>query len=161
MARPAGFAKQYSRATDTDTAWTLALDRAGIVTGTAACSPSCAVSCSWAWHAAALSATATCDGATKLTSSVPHSTWGGPARSGPDVNISHRPELAPDATIRGGGGGGGALALSVLVSGRERASWTGAAPERPRQPPTSATSDSNATRTTVRRNLNCRADARG
>src|SRR5271169_4764654 len=102
MARPAGFAKQYSRATDT--ARTLTSDRAGIVTGTAACSPSCAVSCSWAWHAVALSDTASCDGATTVTSSVPHSTRGGPGRSGLFVNTSHRPELAPDAMIRGGGG---------------------------------------------------------
>ena len=89
MARPAGFAKQYSPATDT--VCTLAWDRAGIVTGTAACSPFCAVSCSWAWHAAALSDTASCDGATRLTSSGLHSTWGGPGRSGSDVHISHRP----------------------------------------------------------------------
>src|SRR6516225_2345609 len=118
MARPAGFAKQYSRATDT--ARTLASDRAGIVIGTAACSPSCAVSCSWAWHAAALSDTASCDGATRLTSSVPHSTGGGPGRSGPDVYTSHRPVPAPDATIRGGG----TLTVSVVVSGCGPVSWT-------------------------------------
>ncbi len=45
--------------------------------------------------------------------SVPHSTCGGPARSGLDVHISHRPELAPDVRIRSGGG---ALTVRVLVS---------------------------------------------
>ena len=56
-----------------------------------------------------------------MTLSVPHSTWGGPARSGSDVYTSHRPELAPDATTRGGRG---VLMVSVLVSDREPVSWT-------------------------------------
>ena len=91
------------------------------MSGTAACSPSCAVSCSWARHTAALSDTSTCDGAGMLTLSVPHSTWGGPARSGLDVYISHRPELAPDVTIRSDGG---AVTVTVLVSGCGPVRWT-------------------------------------
>ena len=69
------------------------------------------------------------------------------------------PVWAPDATIRGG-----CLTLAVLgvlgvsVSGWRRASWTAAGPVRPRQPAISATSESTATRTTVRRNRYCRAD---
>src|SRR5690349_16835525 len=102
MARPAGWAKQYSRATDT--AGIVAVDRAGIVTGTTSCSPSCPVSRSVAGQAFALSATATCDDATKLTLSEPHSSCAGPGRSGPEVYTSHRPELAPDETTRSGGG---------------------------------------------------------
>src|SRR4249920_1064475 len=100
MARPAGRAKQYSRAADA--AGIAALDRAGTATGTTSCSPSCPVSRSRAAQALALSATAICDDATKLTLSVSHSTWGGPGRSGPEVYTSHRPELAPDATTRSG-----------------------------------------------------------
>src|SRR5580700_1563446 len=121
MARPAGFAKQYSLATFTAWALALASGRAGIVTGTTACSPFCAVSCNWVWQAVGLSDTATCDGATKPTWSVPHSTWGGPARSGSDVYTSHRPELAPDATTRSGRG---VLMVSVLVSDCDPVSWT-------------------------------------
>src|SRR6185312_7019162 len=112
MARPAGRAKQYSRATDT--AGILAVDRAGIVTGTTSCSPSRPVSRSLAGHVFALSATATCDEATKLTLSVPHSSCAGPGRSGPEVYTSHRPELAPDETTRNGGG---VVTMTVLVSG--------------------------------------------
>ena len=84
------------------------------MTGTAACSPSCAVSRSGPWQAAALSDTATCDGAGELTSSVPQRASGGPGRSGLDVHTSHRPEPAPDVTIRSGAG---AVTVSVLVSG--------------------------------------------
>src|SRR5437868_6481786 len=102
MARPADWAKQYSRAADA--AGIAALDRAGTVTGTTSCSPSRPVSRSWAGQDLALSATATCEDATKLTLSVPQSIWGGPGRSGPEVYTSHRPELAPDATTRSGGG---------------------------------------------------------
>ena len=112
MARPAERAKQYSRATGT--AGILALDLAGTVSGTASCSPSCPVSRSRAGQALALSATATCDDATKLTLSVPHSSCGGPGRSGPEVYTSHRPEPAPDATTRSGAG---VVTMSVLVSG--------------------------------------------
>src|SRR5580704_411845 len=112
MARPAGRAKQYSRATDT--AGMLAVDLAGTVSGTASCSPSCPVSRSRAGQALALSVTATCDGATKLTLSVPHSSCGDPGRSGPEVYTSHRPELAPDATTRRGAG---VVTMTVLVSG--------------------------------------------
>jgi hypothetical protein len=71
-------------------------DWLGIVTGMVACWPFCAVSCSSAWQAVALSDTASCVGATKRTWSVPHSAWGGPARSGPEVYTSHRPEAALD-----------------------------------------------------------------
>src|SRR5438552_11239939 len=102
MARPAERAKQYSRATDT--AGIVAVDLAGTVSGTASCSPSCPVSRSRAGQALALSVTATCDGATKLTLSVPHSSCADPGRSGPEVYTSHRPELAPDETTRRGGG---------------------------------------------------------
>jgi hypothetical protein len=112
MARPAGRAKQYSRATDT--AGMLALDLAGIVSGTARRSPSCPVSRSRAGQALALSVTATWDGATKLTLSAPHSSCGDPGRSGPEVYTSHRPELAPDATTRRGGG---VVTVTDLVSG--------------------------------------------
>src|SRR5579862_1315409 len=139
MARPAGFAKQYSGATFTG--WALARDSAGMVTGMLACLPFRAVSRSWVWQAVAPSDTASCVGATKATVSVPHSGRDGPARSGPDVYTSHRPELAPDATIRG------ALTVRFPVSGCRWASWTGAAPARPRQPAISATSESTATRT--------------
>src|SRR5271170_454182 len=133
MARPAGFAKQYSWTLGWALGWALALPltgaltgalacgRAGIVTGTTACSPSCAVSCNWAWQAAALSDTATCVGATRLTSSLPHSAWAGPARSGLDVHTSHRPESAADVTIRSGCG---TLTVSVLVSGCGPVTWT-------------------------------------
>src|ERR1700754_1334568 len=119
MARPAGRAKQYSRATDT--AGSLAVDRAGIVTGTTRCSPSRPVSCSVAGQAFALSAIATCDDATKLTLSVPHSSCAGPGRSGPEVYTSHRPELAPDETTRSGGG---VVTVTVLVSGCGPVSFT-------------------------------------
>src|SRR5215470_11129737 len=112
MARPAERAKQYSRATDT--AGILAVERTGIVTGTTRCSPSRPVSRSVAGQAFALSATATCVDATKLTLSVPHSSCAGPGRSGPEVYTSHRPELAPDETTCNGGG---VVTLSVLVSG--------------------------------------------
>src|ERR1700749_1662459 len=112
MARPAGRAKQYSPSTDA--AGSLAVGRAGIVTGTTRCSPSRPVSCSVAGQAFALSAPATCDDATKLTLSVPHGSCAGPGRSGPEVYTSHRPELAPDETTRSGGGGG---TVPVLVSG--------------------------------------------
>src|SRR6185437_14049013 len=119
MARPAGRAKQYSPSTDT--AGSLAVDRAGIVTGTTRCSPSRPVSCSVAGQAFALSATATCDDATKLTLSVPHSSCAGPGRSGPEVYTSHRPELAPDETTRSGGG---VVTVTVLVSGCGPLSFT-------------------------------------
>src|SRR5690348_15899725 len=112
MARPAGWAKQYSRATDT--AGIVAVDRAGIVTGTTSCSPSCPVSRSVAGQAFAVSATATCVHATKQTLSVPHSSCAGPGRSGPEVYTSHRPELAPDETTRSGGG---VMTVTVLISG--------------------------------------------
>src|ERR1700722_13161579 len=156
MARPAGFAKQYSGAAFTW--WALTRDSAGMVIGMVARWPFWAVSCRWVWQAVALCDTASCVGATKRTRSVPHSARGGPARSGPDVYTSHRPELTPDAMIRGGRGG--CLALTVLVSGCRRASWTAVGPERPRQPAVSAPSENNATRTTVRRNRYCRADGR-
>ena len=151
---------------------------------------------------------------------MPHSTRGSPGRSGLDVYISHRPDEAPAATIRGAGG---AVTVTVLVSGRgpvsvtsrlvrppagtgtcivppcadqcsppwvetasslwartclmsvpswdvkwiitvleagenvhPRCSGTGAAPARPRQLATSATSDSAMTNNTVRRNLTSR-----
>src|SRR6476646_1820563 len=112
MARPAGRAKQYSPSTDA--AGSLAADRAGIVTGTTSCSPSCPVSRSVAGQAFALSATATCDDATKLTLSEPHSSCAGPGRSGPEAYTSHRPELVPDETTRRGGG---VVTVTVLVSG--------------------------------------------
>src|SRR5215468_4411577 len=112
MARPAERAKQYSRATDT--AGILAVERAGIVTGTTRCSPSRPVSRSRSGQAFAVSATATCVDATMLTLSVPHSSCAGPGLSGPEVYTSHRPELAPDETTRNGGG---VVTLSVLVSG--------------------------------------------
>jgi hypothetical protein len=199
------------------------------VTGTAACSPSRAVRCSRARQAVALSDTATCDGATRATLSVPHSIPARAGRCGADIQTSHRPKPAPEATIRSSGG---ALTVSILVSGcgpvsrtsrlvrapagtgtctvppacdqrpvcpspvsdtasRLRASTcrpavpagavtrivtvfeagdnahatrngTGAAagPERPRQPTTSAASDSKTTASTVRRSLNCRVDGR-
>src|ERR1700677_374805 len=83
MARPAACAKQYSwvaaLAGLLGLAGLLAAARAGIVTGTAACSPSWAASCRLAWQAVALSDTATWVGAAKLTLSVPHSTE--PARN--------------------------------------------------------------------------------
>src|SRR6266496_2843144 len=119
MARPEDCAKQYSRAADT--AGIAGSGRAGTVTGTTSCSPSCPVSRSRAAQALALSATATCDDATKLTLSVPHSSCGGPGRSAPEVYTSHRPELAPDATTRSGGG---AVTVTVLVSGCGPVSWT-------------------------------------
>src|ERR1700733_1072753 len=131
MARPAGLAKQYSGADFTARAL-VALAALGMVTGMLARRPFWAVSCRWVRQAVALCDTASCVGATKRTRSVPHSARGGPARSGPDVYTSHRPELTPDAMIRGGRGG--CLALTVLVSGCRRASWTAAGPERPRQP---------------------------
>ena len=102
-----------------------------MVTGTTACSPSCAVSRSLAGQAVALSATATCDDATMLTLSVPHSTCACPARNGPDVYTSHRPELAPDETTRGGGG---VLTVTVLVSGCGPVSWTSRLVRPPRTP---------------------------
>src|ERR1700733_17799 len=134
MARPAGFAKQYSGAAFPW--WALTRDSAGMVIGMVARWPFWAVSCRWVWQAVALCDTASCVGATRRTRSLPHSAWGGAARSGPDVYTSHRPELAPDATIRGG-----CLTLAVLgvlgvlgvsVSGWRRASWTAAGPVRPR-----------------------------
>src|SRR5690349_19176057 len=112
MARPAERAKQYSRATDT--AGIVAVGLAGTVSGTASRSPSCPVSRSVARQAFALSATATCDGATKLTLSAPHSGCADPGRSGPEVYTSHRPELVPDETTRRGGG---VVTVTVLVSG--------------------------------------------
>src|SRR5579872_1768058 len=150
MARPAAFAKQYSGAAFTGRA--LARDSAGMTTRTTACLPFRAVSRSRAWQAVALSDTASCVGATKATGSVPHNGWAGAARSGPDVYTSHRPELAPDATIRG------AVTVRFPVSGCRWASWIADGPERPRQPAISATRESTATRTTARRNRYCRAE---
>src|SRR6202041_2906855 len=136
MARPAGLAKQYSGADFTGRALA-ALAALGMVTGMLARRPFWAVSCRWVWQAVALCDTASCVGATRRTRSLPHSAWGGAARSGPDVYTSHRPELAPDATIRGG-----CLTLAVLgvlavlsvlgvsVSGCRRASGTAAGPVR-------------------------------
>src|SRR5579859_37454 len=119
MARPAGRPKQYSRATDP--AGRPARGRAGTVTGTATWPPSGPVSRSRAEQARAPSATATCDDATTLTLSVPHSSGEGPGRTGPEVYTSHRPALAPDAVTRSGGGAvtcRGGLAVAVLASGR-------------------------------------------
>src|SRR3984885_14231136 len=150
MARPAGFAKQYSGAAFPW--WALTRDSAGMVIGMVARWPFWAVSCRWVWQAVALCDTASCVGATKRTRSLPHSAWGGAARSGPDVYTSHRPELAPDATIRG------ALTVRFPVSGCRWARWIAGGPERPRQPAISATRESTATRTTARRNRYCRAE---
>ncbi len=119
MARPAECAKQYSRAADL--AGLGARDRAGMVTGTAACSPSCAVSRRLPAHAVAPSVTASCAEATMVTVSVPHSTCAGPARNGLEVYTSHRPELVPEDKIRGAGG---ALTVTVLVSCCGPVSWT-------------------------------------
>src|SRR6201985_682678 len=119
MARPAGRAKQYSPSTDT--AGSLGGARPGFVPGPARCSPSRPVSCSVAGQAFALSATATCDDATKLTLSEPHSSCAGPGRSGPEVYTSHRPELAPVETTRSGGG---VVNVTVLVSGCGPVSFT-------------------------------------
>jgi hypothetical protein len=61
-----------------------------------------------------------------------------------------------------GPAGGVTRIVTVLEAGEKThatPSGTGAGPERPRQPPITATSDRNATRTTARRNLYCRADA--
>ena len=102
MARPAECAKQYSWAADL--AGLGACDRAGMVTGTAACSPSCAVSSRRPAHEVAPSATASCEEVTMATVSVPHSACAGPACNGLEVYTIHRPELAPDDTIRGAAG---------------------------------------------------------
>jgi hypothetical protein len=177
------------------------------------------------WQAVALSDTTICADAGKLTLSVPHSTWGGPGRSGPDAYISHRPALGPEATIRGAAG---AVTVRVLVSvcgpvsstsrlvrepagtgtrivpppadqrppacsetasrlwvrscrpagpaedvtwivtvfeagekAHPRRSGTGAGSDRPRQLATSATTDSNTTASTARRNRICREVGRG
>src|ERR1700684_1019792 len=104
MARPAGFAKQYSSSVSTALVLVLVLARAGIETGTVACSPFWAVSCRLAWHAAAPSGTASCVEATSVTLSVPHSSGADPAASGVEAYISHRPELAPEDRIRGRAG---------------------------------------------------------
>src|ERR1700722_15290938 len=119
MARPAECAKQYSWAADL--AGLGACARAGMVTGTTACSPSCAVSRRLPAHAVAPSATASCEEATMATVSVPHSTCAGPACNGLEVYPSHRPALVPEDRMRGAGG---ALTVTVLVSCCGPVSWT-------------------------------------
>ena len=84
------------------------------MTGTNACSPSCAVSCSRARQAVPPSDSTTCDGAARLTWSVPHTTRVAGGRSGLDMSTRHWPEAPRDATSRSGGG---TATVTVRVSG--------------------------------------------